>query len=82
MNKTHLCEGEVPGMEDSGPGPGVEAYLMKQKLCHIDCQPRINLKGKSSYMHRSRGEVGEGELQILALDSLPPSPLISPANKL
>lgn len=29
VNKTHLCEREIPGMEDCGPGPGMEAYLMK-----------------------------------------------------
>lgn len=23
MKKTDLCEGEVPGMENSGPGPGM-----------------------------------------------------------
>lgn len=34
MKKTDLCEGEVPGMENSGPGPGMEAYLIKQKSPH------------------------------------------------
>lgn len=34
MKKTDLCEGEVPGMENSGPGPGMEAYLIKQKSLH------------------------------------------------
>lgn len=29
FEKTDLCEGEVPGMENSGPGPGMEAYLIK-----------------------------------------------------
>lgn len=34
LKKHDLCEGEVPGMENSGPGPGMEAYLIKQKSPH------------------------------------------------